>query len=162
MYIDIVILTALLLVSLWTVMTRSILRSAMGLALTSVILAIVMFRLNSPLAAVFELSVCAGLISVLFVSTISITQPYTTEEILKRMKDMFARFRFLPLIIIISGIALAFVNIRPAINLPAPEAIKDARVILWNSRGLDLMGQVLILLTGVFGIVILFKERLKK
>jgi len=161
-YIDIVILTALLLVSLWTVMTRSILRSAMGLALTSVILAIVMFRLNSPLAAVFELSVCAGLISVLFVSTISITQPYTTEEILKRMKDMFARFRFLPLIIIISGIALAFVNIRPAINLPAPEAIKDARVILWNSRGLDLMGQVLILLTGVFGIVILFKERLKK
>ena len=82
MYLDIVILAVLLLTSLWTVMTRSILRSAMGLALTSVILAIVMFRLNSPLAAVFELSVCAGLISVLFVSTISITQPYTTEEIL--------------------------------------------------------------------------------
>ena len=162
MYLDIFILTVLLLASLWTVMTRSILRSAIGLALTSVILTIVMFRLNSPLAAVFELSVCAGLISVLFVSTISITQPYTTEEILKRMKDMFARFRFLPLIIIISGIALAFVNIKPAINLPAPEAIKDARVMLWNFRGLDLMGQVLILLTGVFGIVILFKERLKK
>jgi len=161
-YLDIFILTVLLLASLWTVMTRSILRSAIGLALTSVILTIVMFRLNSPLAAVFELSVCAGLISVLFVSTISITQPYTTEEILKRMKDMFARFRFLPLIIIISGIALAFVNIKPAINLPAPEAIKDARVMLWNFRGLDLMGQVLILLTGVFGIVILFKERLKK
>lgn len=162
MYQDIVILTALLLASLWTVMTRSILRSAIGLALTSVILTIVMFRLNSPLAAVFELSVCAGLISVLFVSTISITQPYTTEEILKRMKDMFARFRFLPLIIIISGIALAFVSIKPELNLPAPEAIKDARVVLWNFRGLDVMGQVLILLTGVFGIVILFKERLKK
>jgi len=143
-------------------MTRSILRSAIGLALTSVILAIVMFRLNSPLAAVFELSVCAGLISVLFVSTISITQPYTTEEILKRMKDMFARFRFLPLIILVSGLGLFFVSIKPSINLPAPEAIKDARVILWNFRGLDLMGQVLILLTGVFGIVILFKERLKK
>jgi len=159
---DVIILSALLLASLWTVMTRSILRSAIGLALTSVILTIVMFRLNSPLAAVFELSVCAGLISVLFVSTISITQPYTTEEILKRMKEMFARFRFFPLIILVSGIGLVFVSIKPALNFPAPEAIKDARVMLWNFRGLDVMGQVLILLTGVFGIVILFKERLKK
>jgi len=161
-YLDIIILVVLLLASLWTVMTRSILRSAIGLALTSVILSIVMFRLNSPLAAVFELSVCAGLISVLFVSTISITQPYTTEEILKRMKDMFARFRFLPLIIIVSAIGLAFVSIKPVINLPPPEAIKDARVMLWNVRGFDVMGQILILLTGVFGIVILFKEGLKK
>jgi NADH-quinone oxidoreductase subunit J len=143
-------------------MTRSILRSAIGLALTSVILTIIMFRLNSPLAAVFELSVCAGLISVLFVSTISITQPYTTEEILKRMKEMFARFKFLPLIIIVSAIILTFVNIKPAINLPRPEIEKDARVMLWNLRNLDLLGQVLILLSGVFGIVILFKEKLKK
>lgn len=162
MYLDTTILTALLLASLWTVMTRSILRSAIGLALTSVILTIIMFRLNSPLAAVFELSVCAGLISVLFVSTISITQPYTTEEILKRMKEMFARFKFLPLIIIVSAIILTFVNIKPAINLPRPEIEKDARVMLWNLRNLDLLGQVLILLSGVFGIVILFKEKLKK
>ncbi len=143
-------------------MTRSILRSAIGLALTSVILTIAMFRMNSPLAAVFELSVCAGLISVLLVSTISITQPYTTEEIMKRMRQMLARFRFLPLIILLSAVGLAFISIKPSIDLVPPETVKDARTVLWNFRGLDMMGQVLILLTGVFGIVILFKERSRK
>ena len=162
MQIILIILIALVVAALWTAMTRSILRSAIGLALTSVILAVVMFRLNSPLAAVFELSVCAGLISVLFISTISLTQPYATQEIVQRMKAMFSRFRFLPLILIGLGVGLSFINMKPLINLPPVETVKDARVVLWNLRRIDVIGQILILLTGVFGVVILLKERLKK
>jgi len=157
-----IILIALASAALWTAMTRSILRSAIGLALTSVILAIVMFRLNSPLAAVFELSVCAGLISVLFISTISLTQPYTTNEIVERMKAMYARFRFLPLILIALGLGLSFISMKPLVNLPAAETVTDVRVVLWDLRRIDVIGQILILLTGVFGVVILLKERLKK
>jgi ethanolamine transporter EutH len=33
---------------------------------------------------------------------------------------------------------------------------------MWNIRHIDIMGQIIILLTGVFGVVILFKERLRK
>lgn len=157
-----VLILFFILASLWTVMTRSILRSAIGLAFTSVILTIMMFGLNSPLAAVFELSVCAGLISVLFVSTISLTQPYTTEEVLKRMKEMFARFRFLPLILLVLGIALSFAKITPLANLPPGEIVKDPRIVLWDLRRIEIMGQILVLLAGVFGVVILLKERIKK
>lgn len=159
---DIVLLFVLIFSALWTVVTRSLLRSAIGLALTSVILTIIMFKLNSPLAAVFELSVCAGLISVLFVSTISLTHPLTKEEILKHMRERRARFWLLPVIIIILGIVLSLVNVRPAIELPPPEKIKDVRSVMWNIRHIDIMGQIIILLTGVFGVVILFKERLRK
>lgn len=142
-------------------MTRSLLRSAIGLALTSVILTVIIFKLNSPLAAVFELSVCVGLISVLFVSVISLTQPYTHKEIIERMKSMFARFWFLPVIIIVVGIILVLMRINPKITLPTPQTQNDVRFVLWHLRQFDLMGQIIILLTGVFGVVILFKERNK-
>jgi NADH-quinone oxidoreductase subunit J len=160
--INIIILSALVLASLWTVMTRSLLRSAIGLALTSAILTIMMFRLNSPLAAVFELSVCAGLIPVLFISTISLTYPQTKIEMLQHMRERLARFWFLPLIIIVLTVVLVMTKIKSSITLPAAENLKDVRIVMWNFRQLDIMGQVIILLTGVFGVVVLFKERAKK
>ena len=162
MYMNMVLLIALVLASLWTVMTRSLLRSAIGLALTSVILTIIMFRLNSPLAAVFELSVCAGLISVLFISTISLTHPLTFQEVMQHMRERLARFWFLPLIIIVIGVALSFVRITPAIKLPPPETVRDVRQVMWNLRQVDILGQMIILLAGAFGVLVLFKERMKK
>jgi NADH-quinone oxidoreductase subunit J len=156
------ILISLIIAALWTVMTRSLIRSAIGLALTSAILTVLMFRLDSALAAVFELSVCAGLISVLFVSTISLTQPLTKEEVLTHMKERLHRFWYLPLLIVVVGIALSFISFQQTIKIPAPEVEKDVRQVLWNLRHLDVMGQIIILLTGAFGVVILFKERLKK
>jgi NADH-quinone oxidoreductase subunit J len=157
------ILLFLLLVSaLWTVMARSLLRSALGLALTSIVLTIVMFRLNSPLAAGFELSVCAGLISVLFVSTISLTQPLSQDDVLRHMRERMARFWVLPLLIVAVGIALVLMKTTPSVHLPAPEEVQDVRVVMWHLRPVDIVGQIIILLTGAFGVVIFFKERAKK
>jgi len=46
-----------------TVRLKEILFSAIALAVLSVIIAIMFFKLNSAYAGVFELSVCAGLIT---------------------------------------------------------------------------------------------------
>ncbi|MDD5247164.1 MAG: hypothetical protein PHS09_07220 [Candidatus Omnitrophica bacterium] len=162
MTLDIVILLALILAALWTVMTRSLLRSAIGLALVSAILTILLFRFDSPLAAVFELSVCSGLISVVFISTISLTEPMTMKEVIKHMKDRLTRFWYLPFIVVIVGTALSLLDIRLNIKVPPAETQKDVREVLWNMRQLDLIGQVTILLAGVFGVAILFKEGRKK
>jgi len=160
--VDVMILLAMALAALWTVMTRSLLRSAIGLALVSALLTVLMFRLNSPLAAVFELSVCSGLISVVFIATISLTQPMTQEKVLQHMKDRLERFWYLPILLVLVGIALSFVNFKFDLTLPVAEAEKDARVVLWNQRPLDILGQIIMLLTGAFGIVILFREAKKK
>ena len=82
MNINIALLVLMLIAALWTVMGRSLLKAAIGLAITSAVIAILMFRLDSPLAAVFELSVCTGLVTVLFVSTISLTKPLTREQVM--------------------------------------------------------------------------------
>ena len=162
MKIHIIILALMVVSALWTVMTRSLIRSAIGLALTSAIVTIIMFRLSSPFAAVFELSVCSGLISVLFLSTISLTHPMTRQETLQHQKERFGRYLFLPYIVILIGCIFAFMHVKPALTLPAAAPQLDVRNVLWNSRQVDLIGQVIILLTGVFGVVLLLKEAQKK
>jgi len=160
--INIIILICLILSGLWTVMTRSLLRAALGLALTSIILTIIMFRLGSPLAAVFELSVCSGLISVLFISTISLTEPMSQQETLKHMRQRLVRFWYLPFVIVAAGIALSFLKMPLDFKLSVTETMQTVRFILWDVRQLDLIGQVIILLSGVFGVVILFREGEKR
>jgi len=160
--IDLIILIFIILGALWVVMTRSLLRAAIALAFTSAVLSILMFRLSSPLAAVFELSVCTGLVSVLFISAISLTHPSTREETVEHMADRLRKFRYLPFIIVAVGIALSFIVVKLTLQLPQPELEGDVRVIMWNLRPMEIVGQVIILLSGVFGVVILFKEASKK
>ncbi|MCX5668965.1 MAG: hypothetical protein NTX89_02430, partial [Candidatus Omnitrophica bacterium] len=106
MTLDLILLSALLLSVIWTVMTVRLVRSVVGLALTSAILAVIIYRLNSPLAAVFELSVCSGLISVIFITTVSFTQRISKEKFLIRRRERLLRFLYLPLIIIVVGLLL--------------------------------------------------------
>jgi NADH-quinone oxidoreductase subunit J len=154
----VILLAALVLAALWTVMTARLLRAAIGPAITSAIVTLLMFQLNSPLAAVFELSVCAGLISAIFLSTISLTQRVTAEDLVGRQKEKLSKFWFLPLIMLAVGVIMISVHFVLNINLPAPPVENDVKVILWNLRHLDLVGQIVILLAGAFGVVTLFKE----
>jgi NADH-quinone oxidoreductase subunit J len=161
MQINIILLICLLLISLWTVMTVRLIRAVFGLGLTSAILSIIMFRLNSPLAAVFELSVCAGLISVIFITTVSFTQRLTQDRLPLRKKERFARFWLLPFIIIITA-GVLYTCIKPvSFIVHQPVQNVDARFMLWNNRHLDLLGQIAALLVAAVGVVALFKERKK-
>jgi NADH-quinone oxidoreductase subunit J len=159
---DKILLISLVLAALWTIMTRSLLRAGIGLALTSVILSIVMFRLNTPLAAVFELSVCAGLISVLFVSTISLTQPRSPEQIKSENLERLTRFWLLPYLVVGAGIILSFLPLKLNLVLPPVEIEKSVRTVMWDVRQMDLLGQIMVLLAGAFGVVIFFKETGKR
>ena len=158
MVLDIILIAAMVLAALWTVMTMRLLRSVVGLALTSAVLTIIMFRLDAPLAAVFELSVCAGLISAVFISSISLTRRLTAEAEPARRKARLGRYWLLPVLLAAAGVAMLLVKLPLP---PAPEAltgVADVRNILWNVRRLDLLGQIVILLAGAFGVVILFKD----
>lgn len=142
-----------------TVLVSNLLYSAIGLAATSLVLTLLMFQLNAPLAGVFELSVCAGLITAVFISAISLTRPGTSDE---REPRAVARLVLLPLVV--AGVASVFLLAKFAYRLPVPPpaaAERDVREVLWNSRQFDLLGLVMIILVGVFGVVILFKERFR-
>jgi NADH-quinone oxidoreductase subunit J len=161
MTLTIVVLALTLLAALWTVMTSGLVRSVVGLAATSVCLTVLMFMLGANLAAVFELSVCAGLITVVFVSTISMTQPATGPKTLEAARARLRRYWFLPVLLVAIGAALAFLTVGLRIDLPPATESVDVRDLLWKSRQTDLLGQVVVILAGVFGVIVLFKERKK-
>ncbi|MBN1823941.1 MAG: hypothetical protein JW803_06465 [Endomicrobiales bacterium] len=159
---DIFLLAMMTAAAVWTVMRGSLLRAVIALALTSIALTAVMFRLKAPIAAVFELSVCAGLITVVFMSTIALTKPLTHKETLDYTKTRMKRFWLLPVIMALLGSALLYFTIPMDFNLAAPlETAKNFRNILWEERQFDLIGQILVILAGIFGVVVLFKERSK-
>jgi NADH-quinone oxidoreductase subunit J len=158
MTINIILIAGLVMAAVWTVMTTRLLRSVIGLAVTSVILTIIMFKLDSPLAAVFELSVCAGLISAIFISCIGLTQRLTEEQLAVRRKKRLPKFWLLPIILVLVGVALYHLHIPVDFHLQAAPTENDVRNIMWNLRHLDLLGQIVILLAGAFGVVALFKD----
>jgi NADH-quinone oxidoreductase subunit J len=157
---QLVVLALMILAALWTVITRGLVRASLGLAAVSILLTTLMFMMGAGLAAVFELSVCAGLITVVFVSTIAMTQPSSKSELLEKTRHRLRRYWYLPVIIVAAGAVLASLSIAPPAAL-APAPALDARQVLWGSRQTDLVGQAIVIFAGVLGVIVLFKERKK-
>jgi NADH-quinone oxidoreductase subunit J len=158
---DIVLLMILAVAALWAVMATRLIYAALGLAFASIVLAVVMFRLGSPYAAVIELSVCAGLITAIFISVISLAKHESISEIEARMKRRWKKYAPLPVAAAVLGIVLATLARHPR-SLPAPLAETDVRKVFWHFRQVDLLGQIIIVLVGALGIVVLFKSWRKK
>jgi len=157
-YANYALIGLLVVAALWTVLTPTLLRSAIGLAVVSALLTLVMFQMNSPLAGVFELSVCAGLITVVFISTISLTRPPREEGAAERRQAR--KQAFLPLIGVVAAVGALLWATGYALDVKLPRSTyQPVREVLWNSRQLDLLGQIIIIFVGVFGVVILFKRR---
>ena len=150
----------MILAGFWTGMARSLLRAMIGLAITSIAIVILMFLLDAQLAGVFELSVCAGLITVIFISTVSVTKPMNNKEIIERTESRIKRFWPLPLISIVGGSLIYFLLSQKTITVLSNAGVNepDVRTILWNLRHLDLIGQIVIVIAGAFGVLILFRE----
>jgi NADH-quinone oxidoreductase subunit J len=159
MIIDLLLGVLLVAAALTAVMDKNLIRAAIALAIVSILLTLVMFQLQAPLAAVFELSVCAGLITVIFMSAISLTKPQTPEEARCAAKERLKRFWFLPILALLAGIGMVVVTLPLNFALPLPEIERDVRLVLWQVRQIDLFGQIVILLAGVFAVIVLFKDK---
>jgi NADH-quinone oxidoreductase subunit J len=119
---------------------------------------------------VIELSVCAGMITVVFISAISLTKPLTEEEIVVEAKQRMKRFIYLPFILIAVFLLSMILWNNRIISFDFLQAIKGVKMnpdfaslssVIWEKRSVDIMGQVIVLLSGVFGVVVLFKEHKK-
>ncbi len=77
---DWVALGLVVLLALLAVHLRDLLKGALALAVMSAILAALFFRFGAPWAAMFELSVCAGFITVLFLAVIALTEASEQNE----------------------------------------------------------------------------------
>ncbi|MDR0843214.1 MAG: NADH-quinone oxidoreductase subunit J [Acidobacteriota bacterium] len=160
-----ILLVLMALCALWAVMATDLLRSTIALALTSVFLSIAIYMMGSPLAAVFELSVCAGLITVVFISAVSMVKPEGNtrkEDLAIRRHKRLKKYIPLPILLVVAGILLWLNPVSLPITLDADVFPLTVSEVMWDARRVDMIGQALMILVGVFGIVVLFKEFIKR
>jgi NADH-quinone oxidoreductase subunit J len=142
--------------SAFTIIWRSLLKSAIALAITSIFLTIALFLLGLPLAALFQLSVSAGLVTIILISAISLTDSKQPVEVGKR-------FSAVPFLLILAGAAIIFVvlfsNLQLELDLTPTASFDQFRDLFWHTRQTDIFGQIIIVLASAFVITVLFKEQ---
>jgi NADH-quinone oxidoreductase subunit J len=158
----VILLVGLVVAAVVSAILSDLLKAAIALAATSAILSIIMFIMGAPLAGVFELSVCAGMITVVFISACSMNRTRTREEGAQYQKERNRRFVMLPaLLLALTGVMILVLRPRVTDVAPVVAAASGTGVqaALWSSRQMDLLGQIVIILAGIYGVIVFFKEK---
>lgn len=144
---QLIIAVGILVAAVLAVRAKRLLVSAIWLALTSALVALMIYLLGAPQIAVIELSVGAGLVTVLFVFAINIAG----EESLK-LKSLLPKPFAWGLIIVAAGLAIYLILPRLGV-IPTIPQDPTAGKILWEERYLDILLQMALIFSGVLGVL---------
>jgi len=147
------LLIGLVAFSILAILIRDLLKSAISLAVASVFLAVLFFEMNAVYAGVFEVSVVAGLITVLFITAIALTR--SDVDVVESRSHLIV----FPLFFLVLAVIDILVMKRLLGRIPAmvnPESGTFAEV-LWNQRTFDLVGQIGVIFAGVLSVLALFR-----
>ncbi len=143
----VLIAAGILVCSVQAVRVKRLLTSALWLAGSSALVAILLYVLGAPEIAVIELSVGAGLVTVLFVFAINIAgeEALNAQPVLPR-----------PLAwgFVLLGLLLLAVLAWPALGIPLPaNQLSQFATTLWEDRSLDVLLQLVLIFSGVLGVL---------
>jgi NADH:ubiquinone oxidoreductase subunit 6 (subunit J) len=131
---------------------QRLLYSSMWLALTSALVSVLLFVLGAAEVAVMELSVGAGLVTVLFVFAFSIVGEHTWDELTLVPRPVVW------MLVLSASFLLGWFTL-PLSQAPiSPDSATFASV-LWEERGLDVLAQIVLIFAGVLGLLGLLAER---
>lgn len=133
---------------------KRLLVSALWLALTSALVSWMMYRLGAAEIAAVELSVGAGLVTVLFVFAINIAgdEPIPSESLVPRPLAWVV----VALIVLLLGwIILPALRTETYISAISQQGglLTRFREVLWQDRGPDVLLQVVLIFAGVLAVV---------
>jgi len=131
--------------------TPRLLISALWLAGCSAILSILLYLIGAYQVAVIELSVGAGLVTVLFVFAISIAGDETIEARSIIPKPIAI------VIALVSIVLLGFMTISSLVSLPATVEAPFSEIV-WQQRGLDMLVQSGLMFAAIVGLMGLLAE----
>ncbi len=137
--------------ALQAVRSKRLLVSALWLAGLSALLSVLFYSLGAEQVAVIELSVGAGLVTVLFVFAINVAgdQELSVREIVP-----------LPIavaLVLISSLLLILliIPIEPPVRTSQVQPFVET---LWQQRGLDMLVQIVLIFSGVLGLLGILAE----
>jgi uncharacterized MnhB-related membrane protein len=151
----ILIVVGMVVCAIQAIRVHRLLISALWLAGCSALVALLVYLLGAPEIAVIELSVGAGLVTVLFVFAINIAG----EEATVMQKLIPAPLAWL--LVAISVVLLGWLTlpgISAAVGSPAQP---DFAGVLWGDRQLDMLLQTVLIFAGTLGMIGLLSDAKK-
>jgi len=148
------IAAGIILCAIQAVRVKKLLVAALWLAGCSALTALMLYLLGAPEIAVIELSVGAGLVTVLFVFAINIIGDESPVS-LPAIPPLAAW-----LLVILSFGILAYLNL-PLLEIDVPTlgTIPMAASSIWDDRALDVILQVVLIFSGVLGLISLISDQ---
>ena len=137
--------------ALQAIRSHRLITSALWLAAVSVQLATLLFLLGAAEVAVIELSVGAGLVTVLFVFAISVAGELTQD-----LPTIIPRPLAISLTLFIFVLLGWF--LLPAGDPAPPVAEATFSELLWQQRAIDVWGQIVIIFAGALGMLGILAE----
>jgi NADH:ubiquinone oxidoreductase subunit 6 (subunit J) len=131
---------------------KRLLAAALWLAGVSALVSIILYRLGAHEVAVIELSVGAGLVTVLFVFAIGLAGEETLEA--RAVLPKPAAWG----LVIISAILLGWMTLPLQVGQGGPAEQASFATLLWQDRGLDVLVQIVLIFSGVLGVLGLLAE----
>lgn len=151
---QIFIIIGILLCGFQVIQTRNLTHAAMWLAMTSALVSWLIYVLGAYILAVIELSVGAGVVTILLVFAINIVGDI--HQVQKPfIPAPLSIFIILSAIVMISGLLLPADN---ALNQFAAQS-DTLSISLWENRYLDTMLQMILIFTSVLGVLSLMEKR---
>ena len=139
--------------ALQAILAKQLITSALWLAGVSALCSVLFFLFGAQLVAVIELSVGAGLVTVLFVFAISVAgdDALDATPVPPRLLSVGLAALF---ILLLGWFILPTSGTSPVSAIINPPLAK----VLWQERGLDLIVQVVLIFSGVLGLLGLLAE----
>lgn len=153
---QILIMVGILLCAVMAIRAKQLLVSAIWLAGTSALVALFIYLLGAPEIAVIELSVGAGLVTVLFVFAINISgeEALSAHPLLPRP---------LAWAIIIIAVLLTGWLMFPGVDVAIPALpASDLGATLWQARSLDVFLQAVLIFAGALAMLGLLADGKKE
>lgn len=136
------------------IVSTRILVSTIYLACVSALVSVVLYLLGATQVAVMELSVGAGLVTVLLVYAVSVVGDDALDPASVIPK---------PLALTVVGLIVFMVGwmVYPSIQTAETTGPVDLASVLWGTRVLDVWIQIVLIFSGVMGVLGLLSERIR-
>lgn len=152
MILDVLLVLGLVVSAFLAVYLDEAIYAVLSLAVMNIILSVFYFSLETPFAAVFQLTMGIGTVAVLFLAGEMLTTRVRTAQTLRqRLLGLMVGV----LISVPSILAVGHrITVTPGFRFPFSTA-------LWELRAIDVMAQGLVILTVALGIALILKEKRK-
>lgn len=129
------------------VILSDMLKSILSLTIASVSLAAYFYLLGAPYAAVFEAIVAAGLITVLFLFMVSLTDTNVVERLENRKAALVGVFA----VAFVAVVGFLWLSYFGELGVAARSNFGDFGEALWTGRSIDVLAVTILIFVGVIG-----------